>query len=74
VTALPVAIAPFPGPKVPEVVNVMSLIPLDDFLMHRVVLQTRESPAAHPGSADVSRETFLRKLRAADAAEFSQAQ
>jgi hypothetical protein len=46
-----------------DLVNVMSLIPLVDFLIHRVVLQNRESPAERPGPADVSRETFLRKLR-----------
>jgi hypothetical protein len=42
---------PFPGRKVHEVVNVMSLILLADFLMHRVVLQSRESPAARRGPA-----------------------
>jgi hypothetical protein len=42
----------------------MSLIRLADFLMHGVVLQSRMSgPAAAP--ADVSRETFLRKIAAA---------
>jgi hypothetical protein len=43
---------------VPEVRKVNSLKHNDDFLMHGVVLQNRvfRSP-----SADVSRETFLRK-------------
>jgi hypothetical protein len=42
----------------------MPLIPLTDFLMHGVVLQTRVSGRRRPAGADVSRETFLRKSRA----------
>jgi hypothetical protein len=44
----------------------MYLIPLADFLMHGVVLQSRESWRVARPSADVSRETFLRKSPGAD--------
>jgi hypothetical protein len=44
--------------NVPEVRIVMLLIPLPDFLMHGVVLQSR---AFRPRWPDVSRETSLRK-------------
>jgi hypothetical protein len=43
--------------------NAICLISLVDFLIHRVVLQNHKSPGDRPNRADVSRETFLRKLR-----------
>jgi hypothetical protein len=47
---------------VPEVRKVMSLKNKGDFLMHGVVLQSRDGrPPAREPAADVSRETFLRK-------------
>ena len=52
---------PLTVPNVPEVHIVMPLKNKGDFLMHGVVLQSRESAAAGGRAGDVSRETFLRK-------------
>jgi hypothetical protein len=53
---------PFQDRKVQEVVNANSLKEKDEFLIHRVVLQSRESgPQLVPKRDDVSRETSLRK-------------
>jgi hypothetical protein len=56
-------------------VNVISLKHKHDFLIHRgCFAESRVSGQIVPDRADVSRETFLRKLRAGGAANFLPAQ